>query len=178
MACVRLCQSLGWGVSRGDLCAAVLREPGWQSPQLAAEPQGQGGGGSPRTGGISPSFTGSWVLLAVGLGAISPEATMQKQLSHQVLTWPPSAPFVPPRASSVLWLNPQPGGAVVNNLLADAGDIGLIPGLGGSPGEGNDTRCLRASSPSRWIKMPLLPYHLSLSLKDVHHFSLTRFQLL
>ena len=71
-----------------------------------------------------------------------------------------------------------PGGAVVNNLLADAGDIGLIPGLGGSPGEGNDTRCLRASSPSRWIKMPLLPHHLSLSLKDVYHFSLTQFQLL
>ena len=34
-----------------------------------------------------------------------------------------------------------PGGSVVRNLPANAGDTGnggLIPGLGGSPGEGND----------------------------------------
>ena len=34
-----------------------------------------------------------------------------------------------------------PGGAVVKNLPANAGDTrdpGSIPGLGGSPGEGND----------------------------------------
>ena len=31
-----------------------------------------------------------------------------------------------------------PGGSVVKNLLANAGDMGLIPGLGRSPGEGND----------------------------------------
>ena len=33
-----------------------------------------------------------------------------------------------------------PGGAVINNLAANAGDArdaGSIPGLGGSPGEGN-----------------------------------------
>ena len=30
-----------------------------------------------------------------------------------------------------------PGGSVVKNLLANAGDMGLIPGLGRSPGEGN-----------------------------------------
>ena len=30
-----------------------------------------------------------------------------------------------------------PGGSVVKNLLANAGDAGLIPGLGRSPGEGN-----------------------------------------
>ena len=33
-----------------------------------------------------------------------------------------------------------PGASVVKNLLAnagDAGDVGLIPGLGRSPGEGN-----------------------------------------
>ena len=29
-----------------------------------------------------------------------------------------------------------PGGAVVKNLPANAGDAGLIPGLGRSPGEG------------------------------------------
>ena len=29
------------------------------------------------------------------------------------------------------------GGSVVKNLPADAGDTGLIPGLGGSPGEEN-----------------------------------------
>ena len=30
-----------------------------------------------------------------------------------------------------------PGGAVVKNLPANSGDTGSIPGLGGSPGEGN-----------------------------------------
>ena len=30
-----------------------------------------------------------------------------------------------------------PGGSVVKNLPAHAGDMGLIPGLGRSPGEGN-----------------------------------------
>ena len=30
-----------------------------------------------------------------------------------------------------------PGRSVVKNLSANAGDIGLIPGLGRSPGEGN-----------------------------------------
>ena len=30
-----------------------------------------------------------------------------------------------------------PGGSVVKNLLANAGDAGSIPGLGRSPGEGN-----------------------------------------
>ena len=31
------------------------------------------------------------------------------------------------------------GGSVVKNLLAKAGDMGSIPGLGRSPGEGNGT---------------------------------------
>ena len=30
-----------------------------------------------------------------------------------------------------------PGGSVVRNLPASAGDVGSIPGLGRSPGEGN-----------------------------------------
>ena len=30
-----------------------------------------------------------------------------------------------------------PGGSVVKNALANAGDVGLIPGSGRSPGEGN-----------------------------------------
>ena len=30
-----------------------------------------------------------------------------------------------------------PGGSEVKNLLANAGDAGLIPGSGGYPGEGN-----------------------------------------
>ena len=30
-----------------------------------------------------------------------------------------------------------PGGSVVNNLPANSGDAGSIPGLGRSPGEGN-----------------------------------------
>ena len=31
-----------------------------------------------------------------------------------------------------------PGGSAVKNLLANAGDVGWIPGSGRSPGEGND----------------------------------------
>ena len=31
-----------------------------------------------------------------------------------------------------------PGGSVVKNLPASAGDVGSVPGLGRSPGEGND----------------------------------------
>ena len=31
----------------------------------------------------------------------------------------------------------DPGGSVVKNLIVNAGDVGLIPGLGRSPGEGN-----------------------------------------
>ena len=30
-----------------------------------------------------------------------------------------------------------PGGSVAKNLLANAGDVGLIPGSGRSPGDGN-----------------------------------------
>ena len=39
-----------------------------------------------------------------------------------------------------LWfhiLESLPGGSVVKNLFANAGDMGLIPGLGISPGERN-----------------------------------------
>ena len=38
-----------------------------------------------------------------------------------------------------------PGGSVVKNPLANAGDVGLIPGLGRSPGEGhgNEARALQ-----------------------------------
>ena len=40
-----------------------------------------------------------------------------------------------------------PGGSVVKNLPATAGDVGLIPGLGRSPGKGNNNQlpysCLR-----------------------------------
>ena len=32
---------------------------------------------------------------------------------------------------------PEPGDLVVKSLPANAGDLGLIPGLGRSPGEGN-----------------------------------------
>ena len=40
--------------------------------------------------------------------------------------------------SSSLILCDFPGGAMVTNLFASTGDMGLIPGSGRSPGEGND----------------------------------------
>ena len=39
--------------------------------------------------------------------------------------------------SVLLNLKGFPGGSVVKNLLANSGDVGLIPGLRRSPGEGN-----------------------------------------
>ena len=39
-----------------------------------------------------------------------------------------------------------PGGSVVKNLPANAGDAGSIPGLGRSPGEGNDNPLLPGES--------------------------------
>ena len=36
-----------------------------------------------------------------------------------------------------------PGGAVVKNLLPNAGDTGLNPGLGRSPGVGNKSECVQ-----------------------------------
>ena len=35
-----------------------------------------------------------------------------------------------------------PGNSVIKNLPANSGDAGLIPGLGRSPGEGNDNLLL------------------------------------
>ena len=40
-------------------------------------------------------------------------------------------------AKNVLFNIGFPGGLVVKNLPANAGDVGLIPGLGRTPGDGN-----------------------------------------
>ena len=40
-------------------------------------------------------------------------------------------------SGSVIYIKYFPGGSVVKNLPTDAGDSGLTPGLGRSPGEGN-----------------------------------------
>ena len=37
-----------------------------------------------------------------------------------------------------MFISGVPGGSVVKNPPAKAGDVGLIPGSGRSPGEGND----------------------------------------
>ena len=37
-----------------------------------------------------------------------------------------------------MYLGDFPGGSVVKNLPANTGNMGSIPGLGRSPGEGND----------------------------------------
>ena len=45
-----------------------------------------------------------------------------------------------------------PGGSVVKNLLANAGDMGLIPGSGRPPGEGNGNPLLYSclENPMDW----------------------------
>ena len=42
-----------------------------------------------------------------------------------------------PLSSLLQYRQGFPGGSAVKNPPADAGDVGLIPGSGGSPGEGN-----------------------------------------
>ena len=45
-----------------------------------------------------------------------------------------------------------PGGSVVKNLFANAGDMGSIPGSGRPPGEGNGNPLLYSclENPMRW----------------------------
>ena len=55
------------------------------------------------------------------------------------------------------FLNPFrdfPGGSVVKNHSANAGDAGSIPGLGRSPGEGNDTHYSILVWEISWIEEP------------------------
>ena len=47
-----------------------------------------------------------------------------------------------------------PGGSVVENLPANAGDTGLIPGSGRSSGEGNDNPSSILAWKSPWTEKP------------------------
>ena len=47
-----------------------------------------------------------------------------------------------------------PGGSVVKNLPANAGEAGLIPGLGRSPGEGNATHSSILAWEIPWTEEP------------------------
>ena len=47
-----------------------------------------------------------------------------------------------------------PGGSVVKNLPAKAGDLGLIPGLGRGPGEGNDNPLQYSCLEIPWTEEP------------------------
>ena len=47
-----------------------------------------------------------------------------------------------------------PGGSVVKNPLANAGDEGLIPGWGRSPGEGNGTHSSILAWEIPWTEEP------------------------
>ena len=47
-----------------------------------------------------------------------------------------------------------PGGSVVRNLPANAGDVGLIPGSGRSPGERNGNSCQYSCLEIPWTEEP------------------------
>ena len=52
-----------------------------------------------------------------------------------------------------------PGGSAVNNLPADAGDVGSIPGSGRFPGEGNGNPLQYSCLEISWTEEPGgLPY--------------------
>ena len=46
------------------------------------------------------------------------------------------------------------GGSVVKNTLTNAGDVGLIPGLGRSPGEGNGNPLQYLAWKIPWTEKP------------------------
>ena len=46
------------------------------------------------------------------------------------------------------------GGSVVKNTLTNAGDVGLIPGLGRSPGEGNGNPLQYLAWKIPWMEEP------------------------
>ena len=66
--------------------------------------------------------------------------------------------------------NPQgfPGGSVVENPPANAGDEGLIPGSGRSPGEGNGDLLQYSYLAIPWTEEPGRPVQ-SLGLQRVGH---------
>ena len=78
----------------------------------------------------------------------------------------------------MLTLRGFPGGAVVKNLPVNAGDTGLIPRLGRSPGEGNSNllqysclensmdRSLEGCSPWVWSWTRLSEYTATLTLRS------------
>ena len=54
--------------------------------------------------------------------------------------------------SLVDYLQGFPGGSAVNNLPADAGDVGSIPGSGRFPGEGNGNPLQYSCLENPWIE--------------------------
>ena len=48
----------------------------------------------------------------------------------------------------------NPGGSVINNLSANAGDVGSIPESGRSPGEGNSIPLQYSCLAIPWTKEP------------------------
>ena len=67
-----------------------------------------------------------WLLVCFNVCLWKPKVTGQQLLSHFFKVWQFLCCFLG-----------FPGVSVVKNLPAIAGDVGLIPGLGRSPGEGN-----------------------------------------
>ena len=75
-----------------------------------------------------------------------------------------------------------PGGSVVHNLPANAGDVGFIPGLGRSPGEGNSSllqysclenpmgrrACGAQSMELQGVVHDLAPNHTQAKMNNVH----------
>ena len=53
-----------------------------------------------------------------------------------------------------MWSKGFPGGSVVNNTPASAGDAGSISGLGRSPGEGNGTYSSTLAWEIPWTEEP------------------------
>ena len=67
-----------------------------------------------------------------------------------------------------------PGGSIVKNLPANAGDMGLIPGSGRSPGEGNDNPFQFLAWEIPWPEKPRGLHFMG--LQRVRHHLLTKQQ--
>ena len=59
--------------------------------------------------------------------------------------------------SKVININGFPGGSVAKNMSANAGDSGLIPGLGRSSGEGNGNLPQYSCLGNPWTEEPGRP---------------------
>ena len=93
--------------------------------------------------GISQARILEWVDIHFSRGSSQPRdrtcfCCIGRWILYHCTTWEASIKQLLPLIQCFFSGRDFPGGSVVKNLPANAGDAGSIPGSGRSPGEGND----------------------------------------